>query len=150
MNFRFVEIDGLVRVMLEIGDKTTHQKLRDTISFVLKLRDQVQDGQSKKIATELYHKMLRPSNKEELLELLSLSCRNMVFLMQSWRTFNGNIVNLLERYLIIHQKDEISNKELIEESELISFANNLLNALSVIDINLDDALEQMKAGMPPI
>jgi hypothetical protein len=149
VTIRFVEISGIVRVMVEIGDKTTHQNIRDIIPFVLKLRDRIQDEQSFKIASKLFHRMQQPNNREELLELLSYMQEHGVSYAKLAERFNVIIAKLLEKYLIIHQKVEISTEELVNETEIINFANNLLNALSVIDIDLDDALEQMKAGMPP-
>jgi len=73
LTVRFVEIDGLVRVILEIGDKANHKDIRDAIPKILKWRDAVQDLQSDKIAYRLFHGMFQTptSSKENLLELFS-------------------------------------------------------------------------------
>ena len=38
IQIRFVEIDGIVRVLLEIGEKATHQNIREAIPFVIVIR----------------------------------------------------------------------------------------------------------------
>jgi hypothetical protein len=64
--------------------------------------------------------------------------------------FNGMIAKLLEKALIVRQKNSISTEEMIDQSLDMKYANNLLHAMSmsIEAIDLDDALEQMAAGKP--
>ncbi|NTV78548.1 MAG: hypothetical protein HGA25_05255 [Clostridiales bacterium] len=64
MQIRFVEIDGLVKVMLEIGDKATHKDIREAIPNILKWRDELQDIQSDKIAYRCRQKISSSAGKK--------------------------------------------------------------------------------------
>ena len=98
---RFVEIDGLVKVVIEIGNKTTHKDFRDAIPNILKWRDEVQERQSDKIAAIFFHKMIHPSNKEELLEFLSYSQehgRSYAKLAEQFNETFSNVLTHVARY----------------------------------------------------
>lgn len=146
---RFVETDGLVRVMLEIGDKTTHKDIRDAIPNILKWRDEVQEKQSDKNAYRLLHKIQKPSNKDELLELFSQLQEHGVSYTKLAERFNAKVIKLLEVILRDRQKSGMSTEELIAHLSLYTYLNNLIDAMNIRDIDLGDAIEKMATGKPP-
>jgi hypothetical protein len=149
ITIRFVEIDGLVRVMLEIGDKTTHKDIRAAIPLILKWRDQVRDKQALKVSYNLFHNIQRPTNKEELLELLSYLQEHGVSYTKLAERFNAMIIKSLDAIQNIQQKNEITTEELVYENRYIVYVENLLSALGIKNINLKDSLEQITAGERP-
>ncbi len=150
MQIRFVEIDGLVKVMLEIGDKATHKDIREAIPNILKWRDELQDIQSDKIAYRLFHNMLqKPTNsKEELLEFFSQ--------MQERGKSYANLAELFNQVLgksLIEVKryygEKLSTEQLIKLNSLTKQINVMLSALNIKDVDAEYALEQITAGKPP-
>jgi len=145
---RFVEIDGLVKVMLEIGDNTTHKDIRDAIPNILRWRDEVQKWQSDKIAAKLFHEMKKPTNKEEFLEFFSYSQEHGVSYSKLAERFNENMSRVVVKLAEYHGKT-ISTEELIEFHSLNQYANSLLSMMNIKDISIEDALEQVAKGNPP-
>ncbi len=145
---RFVEIGGLVKVMIEIGNRTTHKDFRDAIPNILKWRDEVQEKQSDKIAAKLFHNIPKPTNPDEYLELLSylqehgssyakLAVRNNELI--------GGILTGISRY----HKKKLSTEQLIELTSLTQQLNFLLSTLNIKGVDTEYALEQIEAGKPP-
>lgn len=150
ITIRFVEIDGLVKVMLEIGDKATHKDIRDAIPIILKWRDEAQDLQSDKIAYRLFHEMLQTptSSKEKILEFLSQ--------MQERGKSYANLAELFNQVLgksLIEVKrydgKKISTEQLIKLNSLTQKINVMLSALNIKDVDAEYALERITAGKPP-
>lgn len=145
---RFVEIGGLVKVMIEIGNRTTHKDFRDAIPNILKWRDEVQEKQSDKIAAKLFHNIPKPTNPEEYLELLSYLQEHgssYAKLAERSNELIGGILTGISRY----HKKEISTEQLIELTSLTQQLNFLLSTLNIKGVDTEYALEQIAAGKPP-
>ena len=148
LTVRFVEIDGLVRVMLEIGDKATHKDIRDAIPNILKWRDKVQEKQSDKTAARLFHKMLKPENKEELLEFFSYLQEHGVSYAKLAERFNGLLSRSLEA-ILMYQNKRLTTKQMANFNLVLNQTNNLLNAMNINNVDIEYALDQIAAGKPP-
>jgi hypothetical protein len=150
MQIRFVEIDGLVKVMLEIGDKATHKDIREAIPNILKWRDELQEIQSDQIAYRLFHKMLqKPTNsKEELLEFFSQ--------MQERGKSYANLAELFNQVLgksLIeikkYQGKAITTEQFTQLNALTRQVNIMLSAMTIKGVDTEYALEQIVKGKPP-
>ena len=150
MQIRFVEIDGLVKVMLEIGDKATHKDIREAIPNILKWRDELQDLQSDKIAYRLFHGMLqKPTNsKDELLEFFSQMQEHGKSYAKLAELFNEVLGNSLTA-ISVYNKKSISTEELVKLNSLARKTNVMLSALNIKGVDIEYALEQVSAGKPP-
>ncbi len=144
----FVEIDGLVKVMLEIGNKTTHKDFRDAIPNILKWRDEVQEKQFDKIAAKLFHNIPKPTNPEEFLELLSYLQEHGISYTKLAERTNELIRNILIDISKYHKKG-VSTEQLIELTLLTQQLNFILSTLNIKGVDTEYALEQITVGKPP-
>jgi hypothetical protein len=146
---RFVELDGLVRLMLEIGVGATHKELRKAIPSVLKWRDQLQEKQYDKIADQLLHSMRNPFNKEETLEMYSYFQENGTSYAKLAERINSIAVRYLREILSYRQKRRLSADDVMEEKLLWTHVGKLLDTVGIKDVDLKDALAQLAHGEPP-
>jgi len=147
----FVEIDGLVRVMLEIGDKATHKDIRDAIPKILEWRDEVQDLQSDKIAYRLFYGMLqKPTNsKDELLEFFSQMQERGKSYSKLAELFNQVLSKSLIEIKKYHRMKTITTEQLTQLTSLTRKTNVMLSAMNIKGVDTEYALEQIAAGKPP-
>ncbi|MCG2786073.1 MAG: hypothetical protein L6461_13300 [Anaerolineae bacterium] len=128
---RFVELDGLVRLLIEISDKTTHQDIRNAIPNILTWRDQLLEKQSDEIGYDLLKKIDRPSNRDELLERFSYQQEHGAKYSDLAEHFNRLVGGCLKKYWEIQQKKSINTDELITMKLTLVYAENLLKAVGL-------------------
>ena len=146
---RFVEINGLVKVVFELDDNTTHKELRDVIPTMLKIRDKVNGLQDEKIAARMFLNIKHPTRKEEFLELFSYVHENGVSYKKLAERINRMVSDALISTVKIQQKNNITTEELFKQNKSIKFIDNLLGAIGVKNIGVEDAIELIKEGKPP-
>ncbi|MBC8508215.1 MAG: hypothetical protein ISR58_13885 [Anaerolineales bacterium] len=150
---RFADTGGIVKIMLEIGEKTTHQDIRDSIPFVLGLREQLFKAQSDKIALEFLLKIEQPSNKKELLEFYSQSQEHGISYSKLAKHLNDLVASCLKKHFEIKGKNQIDMEELIALNLSMQYAATLLAAMSVKEEDIwaiiSDGLERLSLGESP-
>lgn len=150
ITIRFVEIEGMIRVMLEIGDKTTHKDIREAIPYILNWRDELRELQSDKIGYQIFHNMLKTptKNKEWLLELLSQSQERGI----SYANLAEKINIILSRCLFevkSYEGKQISTEQLVDLDSITKSVNVIISAFNIEGLVVKEAQENITLGKSP-
>lgn len=149
--FRLVEINGKVKLMLEINENATNQGIRDIAPLALEYRDRVEDSQLEDIALGLRKRILNPQNKNELLTQLALLQQLGDSYAKLAMEINAEFSDCLY-FLTKYQQNGIKTLgDLVEQRQRRNLFELLVDSFYSEDLEsvLEEGVENIKQGKPP-
>lgn len=149
--FRLVEINGRVKLVLEIGDNTTNQGIRDIAPLALEYRDLIEDCQLAEIALDLVKRIQHPNSKNELLTHLALRQQNGESYAKLAKFINDNFSKCLYIFSKYQQTRARTIDDLIEENQhrnLFVLLSGTFYSEDLFTI-LKEGVENINSGNPP-
>jgi hypothetical protein len=152
---RSIDVDGWLRVVLEVGENTTNEQLRKAIPYALELRDRLLDFQGAWMSggDNLFLEHLSDMQQygKSYKQLAEMINERVAKYLSDYLAYREEVNNLYPEYKSEFERDFyffIFSTKLKTNSSALSHANSLLAALGLqsdeITLILKDGLERLK------